>query len=393
MDIFETINLINSTITPTNKTEIITIDKALNKVLSKDIISSKSLPCFDNSAMDGYAFNYKDRDKPLKIIETIFAGDKLTRELNSGETYKIMTGAMIPKNADTIIEVEKAKFDGFGNLIIPNNIKQHNAYRYKGEEISSGRVLLKKGEKLTPPKLMLLAATGINEIKVYQMPKIALFSTGNEIIEPWQKADEFEIYNANATGVAQILLQNGYQSTYKGIIKDDLDEVISKLKSADEFDLIITSGGASVGDKDYLKEALILLGYKPLFENIEVRPGKPTKLYQKDGKFVMILPGNPMAAYLISYTIILAFLNRRLGCNSLHLMPMIAEFAMDIKLKPKRANMILGNYEFGKFTPINGGKFGSAMIMPIVKANALYISKLGTSEVKAGEIVPIFGLI
>lgn len=379
-----------SKLEPFLATTTVSLNECLGEILSSDIIAQKSLPCFDNAALDGYAFCYDDIGRTLKVLGTIFAGDKDSYSIKSGECYKIMTGAKFPNGADTIVQLENAKFDG-DMLITDDSIPKNNAYRYSGEEIKKGDILLKKGEILTPAMAMYLASQGITKIEVAKKPSICLFSTGNEIKEPWEEADESEIYNANATGISAVLARYGFKSEYLGIIRDDFDETLEKLKLASEkFDVVITSGGASAGEADFMHKALASLNFTQILNGMNVTPsGRPTKCYKKGSKLFFVLPGNPQAAYLMTYLTAVPVLFKSLGKNDpIHSKVKAVMRGESIKLKTNRSNIIYGIYENGEFSPI-GAKFGSAMIKPLVHSNAMYISKYSEKSLEDGQILEI----
>ncbi|WP_241517638.1 molybdopterin molybdotransferase MoeA [Campylobacter blaseri] len=239
---------------------------------------------------------------------------------------------------------------------------------------------------------MFLASQGINEVTIYEKPKIASFSSGDEIIEPWEKASEYEIYNANSSGIQAILKNSNFKSSYKGIIKDTYESTLNALRNSGDYDVIITSGGASKGDHDFMKECLLELGYEEIFSHINVRPGKPTGVYKKDSKLVFILPGNPMAAFLIAFLIVVPALKQISGQNISNHKKIVARFDGNINLKEQRSNLVLGVYKDGKFKTINNNKFGSGMIKPLVVANALYVSKVGESKLEDGRLLEIIML-
>lgn len=380
---------IYATLEPFLDTTTVDLDECLGEILSSDIVAKKSLPCFDNAALDGYAFNYADSGKKLKILGTILAGDKKNYEIKSGECYKIMTGAIFPKGADTVLRLEDAKFDD-EFLVTNKNIKQFNALRYAGEEIKKGEILLKKGEILTPSLAMYLASQGITKIEVVKKPSIALFSTGDEIKEPYENADESEIYNANATGISAVLAKFGFKSKYLGIIRDDFKKTLEKLENASQnFDVIITSGGASNGEADFMHKALVSLNFTQTLNGMKIVPGgRPTKCYKKGLKLVFVLPGNPMAAFLMTYLITIPVLFKALGRTSLVHQKVKAKLNGTLELKPNRSNVIYGVYENGEFVPKNT-KFGSGMIRPLVESNAIYISKFSQTKLENGQILEI----
>lgn len=388
----ETLNLIYNEIKSLNLKKIVPINEALNEICAKDIIAIKDLPCFDNSALDGYAFNHKNAGKTLKIKGIIYAGEKKEFHLNDDECYKIMTGAIMPKGADTVLRTEDANVKN-DVLFLPNEIKKFDGYRLKGEEVTKGKILIKKGEVITPRKIMLLASQGISEVEIYKKPKIALFSSGDELKEPWQKADEYEIYNANASGIEALLKNNGFKSKYLGIIKDEpLTIKESFEKCFKEFDFVITSGGASAGDKDYMDEVLKDFGFKEIFDHVNIKPGRPTKCFIKDEKIVFVLAGNPTAAYLLAFLLAIPTLKKLINQNNDFFEISKTKFSGNLKLKSGRINAILGIYDNFCFKVIDDNKFGSGTISPLAKATHLYLSDLDKKELKDGEIIEILKL-
>ncbi|ELN6926202.1 molybdopterin molybdotransferase MoeA, partial [Campylobacter jejuni] len=196
-NIFKTLKDLENQISCLDESELISLEKAKDRILAKDLYARKNLPSFDNAALDGYAFNYTDINEALEIKGTIFAGDKNFYTVAKNECYKIMTGAKMPKNADTILMLEDEYIEE-NKLIIKKAPKQYNAYRYKGEELKKGEILLQKGTKLNDKHIALLASQGLYKIEVIRKIRIGIFSSGNELKEPWQECDEESIYNANA---------------------------------------------------------------------------------------------------------------------------------------------------------------------------------------------------
>ncbi|HED4594125.1 TPA: molybdopterin molybdotransferase MoeA [Campylobacter jejuni] len=381
-NIFETLKDLEDQISCLDESELISLEKAKDRILAKDLYARKNLPSFDNAALDGYAFNYADINEALEIKGTIFAGDKNFYTVAKNECYKIMTGAKIPKNADTILMLEDEYIEE-NKLIIKKTPKQYNAYRYKGEELKKGEILLQKGTKLNDKHIALLASQGLYKIEVIRKIRIGIFSSGNELKEPWQECDEESIYNANALPLLT-MLQN---ASYLGIIKDDFKSTKEALENTN-FDLLITSGGASVGEADFMEKALDELGFTPLFKGLKARPARPTKLYRKGENFVLILPGNPMAAYLSCFIFAKKIINLLSG-NLDNPLTFYGKMGMDLKLKSGRNNLILGNLEKDIFTPFNENKFGSGMILPLIKSEFLLISEENTSELKKGDEITL----
>ncbi|MBO5064194.1 MAG: molybdopterin molybdotransferase MoeA [Campylobacter sp.] len=389
MRVDEVFNLA-STIESLNKSEILPLSTAVGRILAKDIIANRSLPAFDNSALDGYAFAYADINNPLKIKGVILAGDKSSYKIATNECYKIMTGAIFPDGADTVVMIENEQFDNNGNLIVPLDTPQNNAKKIKGEEIKSGELLLSKNSKLTPANIMLLAAQGISYIEVIKEPKIAIFSSGNEINEPWDKCDNLSIYNANGFGIISALNQHGFTSEYKGILKDEISSIKDAIENSNDYDIIITSGGASKGEADYMNQVLNMLGFEILFDSIDVRPAKPTKCYKKGSKLIFVLPGNPMSCILAVYIAVLPYLKKLAGHSDYMLESQIAKFKGNLKFKASRANIVIGTAKNGEFRATNNNIYSPSMIKPISLSNFIYISDVGQNGICDNQEIKIY---
>lgn len=384
-DIFATIELLKAQIQSVEGVELVSLENALGRVLAHDINAQKNLPAFDNSALDGYAFRYSDKNAPIEIKGTIFAGDKKDYTIGKNECYKIMTGAKMPKGADSICRVEDAALEN-GKLLIKMPIKEKDGHRIKGEELKAGENLLKKGAILNPAHIMTLASQGIYKVSVVRKIRVGVFSSGNELYEPWQKADENSIYNANALTITALLSNALCEVSYLGIIKDDLRATKEALSNL-HFDLLITSGGASVGDADFMDEALRNLGFDALFEGIIMRPAKPTKLYKKGEKFVFILPGNPISTFLSCF-LIGRILLRLMSGTSFEFDFVEAEFEGDLAIKNGRNNLILGTLEGNSF--VVNENLG---IMKPFHSTHLLISDFSKSEFKDKERIKLLKIL
>ncbi len=365
--------------------EILPISMALGKTLANDVVAVKDLPCFDNSALDGFAVKFEDKDKPYKIVASAFAGDKEQLSIGKNECVKIMTGAKMPKGADTVMRFEDCIVEG-EFVKAPEKLKKGDAYRFKGEEAKIGEILLKSGEILNTRSVMMLAAQGISFIDVKKQPSIAVYSSGNEIIEPWQRASEDEIYNANAFGITALLSSISQKSSYLGIIKDDLSAVKEAFLNAANYDIVICSGGASAGEADFMKIALSELGYSEIFSHLDIRPGRPCKAYEKNGKLVFVLPGNPMATYVCMMMLVLPLLKE--DCFVMQ----NATNAQNLKVKSGRINAIFGNIENDKFISTNGGRYGSGMIDHILKSTFMFLTSPDQSEILQNSEISLIKL-
>ena len=375
--------------TPTSKKETIKANKAVGRILAQDIICRKNLPSFDNSAMDGFAFRYEDRGKKLKIAASIFAGDKPTPLLKEQECYRIMTGAQVPMDADTIVPIEDCLDVGKDYVVVGENIKRGNAVRKKGEEQKSGALLMCSGEVLDFSRIAMLSAQGITDVEVFVPLKIAVLSTGNEIVEPWQEANDDQIYNANALGITALLAQYGFEADYKGSLSDNLQETIDAIGRLKSYDVIITTGGISMGEADFLEEAFVANGLKRLFHGVNVKPGRPTMMGVMDGTFVMAMPGNPLTTLLNILMLSIVVLRKLQGATHPYHTKIKTKISQDLKLKPSRTNLVLGRIEKGIFQVIRDNKIGSGMLTPLMESNAVAICSEDISELKEGDEVEV----
>ena len=254
--------------------EIISLENSLGRVISQDIICQKNLPSFNNSAMDGFAIKFCEATNTLLIKETIFAGQTSKKELIENECYKIMTGAKVPNDADTIVPIEDVLILE-NSIQIKKEIKKGSCLRVKGEEQKVGNILYKKGESITASMVAVLASQGMIMIKVIKKLSIAIVSTGDEIKEPWEHASEDEIYNCNSFALLCQLKEKGFDATYTGVIPDNLEESEKFIKNLKSYDVIITSGGISMGDADFVGQAFLNNGLEIFFHGVNVKPGRP----------------------------------------------------------------------------------------------------------------------
>ena len=354
-------------------TKWISISTALGRVLAKDTVCQKNLPSFNNSALDGYAIKYSDRGKKLRIKDTIFAGESKDDDLGELECFKIMTGAKIPKSADTIVAFENAELLEDNFVQIPSNVKKGNAFRVKGEELAVGETLFSKGTLINSAVLAMLSSQGISQIEVYKKITIGVFSTGDELKEPWDVAKEDEIYNVNSTSLIALFREYGFEADYCGVIPDNLEESKRYFGEMKKYDVLVTTGGISMGEADFVEDALLFNGLKPLFHGINIKPGRPTMIGKMDSTIVASMPGNPLAAYVNAFLILIPLLKKLQGHAEFEHKILKAKMAKELKVKPNRTNLVLGSYENGEFFVTGENRYGSGMITPMVQSNSLLV--------------------
>ena len=290
--------------TPSQRTEIIPLAQGLNRVLAQQPISKVDVPPQDNSSMDGYAVAVAslndDEPTTLSVSARIAAGDD-PAPLKPGTLVRIFTGANIPEGADAVIMQEQVEVEGT-QVTLPANVKLHQNIRPKGQDISAQELLYPKGRKLQPADMGVLASGGISEICVFKVLKVAVLSTGDELQEPGEEPVAGKIFNSNRAMLNALIVQLGMQVVDIGRVADTLEDTIAALKkAAEQADLIISTGGVSVGEEDHIKAAVNALGQLNMWR-IKLKPGKPLAYGRVADTPIFGLPGNPASA-LITFSL------------------------------------------------------------------------------------------
>lgn len=309
MPVVKARQFIKQFLSPVLEAESLPIRESMSRVLAKDIFSPANVPNYDNSAMDGYAFNADDihtsQPTSLRIIGTAFAGKSFDGELTSGNCVRIMTGGMLPKGADTVIMQERVKVEG-ENISFTEPPKRAMNVRYAGEDLQQGQTVLTTGHMIRAADLGLIASLGIGEVTVYRKLKVAFFSTGDELASVGEAIKTGQVYDSNRYSLFGMLNRLGVEVIDMGTIPDDPDLLESTLLTASsQADVVITSGGVSVGEADYMKLLLAKHG-QVVFWKIAMKPGRPLaygKILGKNGKAAHYfgLPGNPVAVMVTFY--------------------------------------------------------------------------------------------
>jgi len=370
--------------------EWVSIFQALGKTLSVDITCKKNLPSYNNTALDGFAFKYAPDLKTLRIKTTILAGNVVEACLEDAQCYKIMTGAKVPEDADTIIPFEECLSYDEVEITLPSSIKKGNALRLKGEEETVGTVLLHVGDVLSSREIAVLASQGISMVQVYKKLQIAVFSTGDELKSPWDIANEDEIYDINALALISLFAEHGFDAAYCGVIPDDLEVATHYFAQMKHYDVLVTSGGVSRGDADFVERALLANGFSAQFHGINIKPGKPTMIGQMDNTIVASMPGNPLAAYVNAFVFLIPLLKKKQGQKKFNFETIVAVNQEKFKVKSGRVNFVLGTYHEGKFYVFGENKYTSGMIKPLKISNALWISDEKDKDILEGDALKIF---
>jgi molybdopterin molybdotransferase len=295
--------------------EAIPLDKARGRVLAASVKAKRDQPPFQASAMDGYAVRHADvmaLPTQLHIVGTSAAGHGFKGVLKSGSAVRILTGAPLPKGADTVVIQENTERDG-DRLHVTELTPKGKNIRRAGLDFARGDALVASGSTLSPRDIGLLAAGNAATVKVYRRPKLVLFTTGDELVLPGQRPRDDQIVSSNSHAIAAMVQQFGADVVNLGIIKDHLKATIAAVKKGLGADVLLTTGGASVGDHDYVQEAFKAAGIKIGFWKIALRPGKPFMYGRKGKTHVMGLPGNPVSALVTARIFLKPLLDRMMG--------------------------------------------------------------------------------
>ena len=390
----EGIDILNKNVESIGIEETSLLD-GIGRILSEDIFSKIGNPPFNKSAMDGYAVISRDTGEGkriLKVIDEVFAGRVCKSEVKRGTAVKIMTGAPIPIGADAVVKQEDVTFkDGF--IEINKLIKAGENICLKGEDIKEGTLLVKRNKRLDYADIGILASSGIENIKVYKKPKVAFISTGDEVLDIGENLIEGKIYNSNKYAILGRLTELGYKVIYIDHEKDSYIGIGEKIKKASEAaDLVITTGGASVGEKDLIKEAIDYIGGEKLFWKINIKPGSAMLCSKYKGKMIVSLSGNPTAALTTFELIAKTILEKISGKESIEINREKAILMNDFRKKSLSRRFLRGaviSDVNGQKVEITQVKSGNGILSSTLNSNCLIELEAGNEGVNKGDIVTI----
>jgi molybdopterin molybdotransferase len=377
-------------ITPVSQTESLPIRDALGRVLSQDIVSSIDVPAHDNSAMDGYAVRFADLEKPLQEIGTALAGRPFAGKVGAGECVRIMTGAVMPEGTDTVVIQEIVTKDG-ARIVVPPGQKAKQNVRYAGEDLQQGKAVLGQGKFLRPAELGLIASLGIGEVKVKRRLRVALFATGDELASIGSQLKEGEVYDSNRYTVHGMLSRLGVEIIDLGVVRDDPAKLEAAFqKAAASADAIITTGGVSVGEADFIRQMMAKLG-EVLFWKIAMRPGRPMAFGKIGDAYLFGLPGNPVAVMVTFYAFVRDALLHLAGRRDEAFPTLQAIAAENIRKVPGRTEFQRGIVfnERGQWKARTTGQQGSGVLRSMSEANCFIVLEHERGAVTAGERVQV----
>jgi molybdopterin molybdotransferase len=369
-------------------TEVIPFSESLDRVLAGDVVSDMDMPPFNKSSVDGFACRKSDLGSDMEIIETIPAGVWPLRSVGKGECSRIMTGAPVPEGADCVVMVEHTELTSTRKMRFKGAFTKENIAR-KGEDVQKGDVVLRNGRIIRPQDIAVMASTGNTEVAVSKMPRIGVISSGSELVEPSEIPAISQIRNSNSSQLLAQISRAGASGKYYGIAADIEDETLSIVEKAiSENDLVIITGGVSMGDFDFVPSVLEKAGVKILFSRIAVQPGKPTTFGLHPKSVIFGLPGNPVSSFIQFELLIRPLIFKMMGHDW---KPLNLRLPMNEKFERRSSERMA-------FVPVTvtGEGFvsavefhGSAHISALPDATGIIAIPVGKMVIEKGEIVSV----
>jgi molybdopterin molybdotransferase len=381
--ITEALDIIDRNITPIDA-EIIPIEYAVDRIVAQDYVASFHLPRFNNSAMDGYAVKVSDASYEVRCTDVIYAGDDPKMTLQKGEAIKIMTGAPIPKGCEAIVPIENVTVND--ELVsLPSDIKQDGFIRMAGEDITKDEVFLHKGDVINAYTIASLASQGITHVTVTRIIKVAIFGTGDELRPHFEKIDAHQLYNSNSPMFLARAKALGCDARFIRSSADTLEALQNAIASTLDADIIITSGGVSVGDKDFTKEAFTNLGMEILIDKIDIKPGRPT-IVGKIGKTVVVnLPGNPLASMVNYELFVRAVIRKMSGRSDMYHATVKTAMKDDFSVRGGKHAVVLGKFDGESFEALKPQMPG--MVSPMQEADGCILITPDVKNLEKGSPV------
>ena len=382
-------------VTPIVGHEFVPVRSALGRILAADIIAPHDVPAHDNSAMDGYAICFDSltgaAETRLSVVGTAFAGNAFSGQVGKGQAVRIMTGAVLPAGADTVVVQEVTRVES-GAVFIPSGQRNGQNTRRAGEDLARGAVALAAGKRIGPAELGLIASLGIAEVDVKRRLRVAFFSTGDELTSIGNPLAPGEIYDSNRYTLHGLLTRLGADIIDMGVVPDRPEALEATLaEAALVADAIITTGGVSVGEADFIKEILAKLG-EVRFWKLNIKPGRPMAFGKVGNAWLFGLPGNPVAVMVSFYQFVQPALLRLAGVSPLPAMPMLqAPCATALRKAPGRTEFLRGvlSQESGAWQVRTTGAQGSGILSSMADANCFIVLGPDQTSIAAGEPVAV----
>lgn len=378
--------------------EKVSLLETLGRVLGEDIVAERDNPPWDNSAMDGFAVRHADiaqeqaiaKTVELTVIEDVPAGKMPTKTVGSGQAIRIMTGAPVPKGADTVLKVEDTESTPTTVRVFKAEPRGANI-RPQGEDVRRGERIIAQGTPIRPGEAGMLAILAKSFVRVYQQPRVAILSTGDELADLDERFSDEKIINSNSYGIAAAVREAGGIPLLLGIARDTPEELKDKIAHGLNADILVLSGGVSMGDYDFTKAVFKELGADMNFWKLAIRPGQPLAFGKIRGKLAFGLPGNPVSS-MVTFEQLVRPAMLKLGGHRTYRRPMVqAVFQETFTKRTDRRHFLRGvlTQEQGEFRVRTTGDQGSGILTSMVKANCLIDIPTETERVEPGQSVSV----
>jgi molybdopterin molybdotransferase len=371
------------------ETEKVSVFQGLNRVTPEDHVAPWDIPAADNSAMDGYAFAHATvRENRLRVTGFLPAGEVRTVPVAPGEAVRIMTGAPIPPGCDTVVPIEEVAEDG--DWIRLKAVEGCSHVRRRGEDIRRGDVVIPAGSILRPQEIGMLSAMGCTSLAVHRRTRVAIIATGDELLEPGSTPAPGKLINSNSYSLAAQVLDAGGEPLLLGIAADTLEATCEKIRAGLNADLLVITGGVSVGDRDFVKAAIEKLGGRVTFWKVNMKPGKPLAFAQLDGKPIFALPGNPVAAMVSFELFVRPSLLKAMGHRRV-LRPVVpALLGEPVLNQGKRPHLVRGivSRQENRYCVSTTGNQSSGRLSSLILGNGL-LKLAPESQLAAGDEVEV----
>jgi molybdopterin molybdotransferase len=390
LSIAEARALVRETVAPL-PTETVELAAALGRVLAEDVIAAHDVAPFASSAMDGFAVKAGPAGRTLPVVGESRAGHPAPRALGDGEAMRISTGALLPDGADGVLQIELVRVEG-DTITLEDAVDRGRNIREAGEDLKAGATVLTAGRRLGPAELGIAVEAGRGELEVAVSPRVAVVATGDELAEPGASLGPGQIHNSNATTLAALAMQTGarvFTVTGAEDTQDDTEEALGV--ALDEADVVLISGGVSVGPHDHVKPALEALGVRQVFWRVSLRPGKPTWFGERDGRLVFGLPGNPVSS-MVTFLLFARPALHALQGASFEMPTRQAVLTEAVERQPDRDEAVrvsLATGDDGRLLATPTGPQGSHILSSMVGADGLAIVAAGAGGVDPGTVVPV----
>jgi molybdopterin molybdotransferase len=377
--------------------ENIPITSALGCIIGEDIVSGRTIPPLANSSMDGYAviasdtgFASKERPVVLDVLEDVPAGRVATQPIRKGQAIRIMTGAPLPEGANAVIRVEDTEAEG-NRVRIFVSVAPGLDIREAGEDVKTGERVISKGSILRAAEIGMLAALGRSYVAVHQRPAVAVVSTGDELVEVDEMPGPGKIVNSNSYSLAALVLEAGGIPLQLGIARDNREDLLNKFKAAARADIVVSSGGVSVGDYDLVKDIMAEIGSRIQFWRVAMRPGRPLAFGLMEGKPLFGLPGNPVSSMVSFEQFIRPSILKMRGYRNIFRKAILAEMTEGFTKKKGLTYFLRARVEYrdGKYYAATTGEQGSGVLKSMVLANGLIVLPEEVQAVKPGDTVAV----